>query len=154
MTGPETWEESPPGWIIWWTLVCRPSGCRPSTSLPWQILVTISLTIGRLDRRDNHSPCSLTPLIKRHRSDIWNHGGLRRTRSWSQKERTKDHHGLCSESLQQSAWLVPQKWWVVVGSYQNDLYLKIHSFEEAREEPYTDYYIWRDAKDLDPSKKR
>ena len=41
-----------------------------------------------------------------------------------------------------------------VGSYQNDLYLKIHSFEEAREEPYTDYYIWRDAKDLDPSKKR
>ena len=26
------------------------------------------------------------------------------------------------------------------------------NFIEAREEPYTDYYIWRDAKDLDPSK--
>ena len=28
------------------------------------------------------------------------------------------------------------------------------TFKEAREEPYTDYYIWRDAKELDPSKYR
>ena len=26
------------------------------------------------------------------------------------------------------------------------------TFKEASEDPYTDYYIWRDAKDLDPSK--
>ena len=62
--------------------------------------------------------------LQGHRSDIWNDGRLRRTGNCSEKERTQDHHGLCAKSLQQSAWLVSQKWWVgvVVGWYRN--YLK------------------------------